>query len=124
MLGELATRGGGRDVGVILMNDRGYGVIRNIQDAQYAGRHAYSNILTPDFALLCAAMGCRTRRVARASASRPPGRGARRAGAAGDRGGHDGDRPFAESFAGPPAAPPVPASARRDPRLPTYAFPA
>ena len=34
---------------VILMNDRGYGVIRNIQDAQYGGRRAYVDLHTPDF---------------------------------------------------------------------------
>ena len=45
------------DMTIIVMNDRGYGVIRNIQDAQYEGRHVYSNILTPDFSLVCKAVG-------------------------------------------------------------------
>jgi acetolactate synthase-1/2/3 large subunit len=86
------------------MNDRGYGVIRNIQDAQYGGRHVYCDILTPDFGLLCQAVGMPHTRVSRAedfpaaldSALAVPG-----------------PRmieidmvaigPFAETFAGPPA---------------------
>ena len=31
------------------MNDRGYGVIRNIQDAQFGGRRHYADLHTPDF---------------------------------------------------------------------------
>jgi acetolactate synthase I/II/III large subunit len=42
---------------VILMNDGGYGVIKNIQDADYGGRHCYVNLHTPNFAQLCASMG-------------------------------------------------------------------
>lgn len=58
MIGELATAVEMQaNMVFVLMNDKGYGVIRNIQDAQYGGRHVYSNILTPDFALLCAAVG-------------------------------------------------------------------
>lgn len=41
----------------LLMNDRAYGVIRNIQDAQYDSRHHYSALHTPDFALHCASIG-------------------------------------------------------------------
>lgn len=41
----------------VLMNDQAYGVIRNIQDAQYDGRHHYSALHTPDFALHCASIG-------------------------------------------------------------------
>jgi acetolactate synthase-1/2/3 large subunit len=37
---------------VLLMNDGGYGVIRNIQDAHYGGRHCYVDLHTPDFAAL------------------------------------------------------------------------
>lgn len=60
MIGELATAvEAAANVVYVLMNDRGYGVIRNIQDAQYGGRHVYSNILTPDFSLLCRAVGLR-----------------------------------------------------------------
>lgn len=41
---------------VLLMNDRRYGVIRNIQDAAYGGRHCYVDLHTPDFAALCASL--------------------------------------------------------------------
>jgi acetolactate synthase-1/2/3 large subunit len=58
MIGELATAVEEQaPMVIILMNDRGYGVIRNIQDAQYGGRHVYSNILTPKFSLICEAIG-------------------------------------------------------------------
>jgi acetolactate synthase-1/2/3 large subunit len=105
MVGELATAAEMRAEAVfVLMNDRGYGVIRNIQDAQYGGRHVYSNILTPDFALLCQAVGLPHERVSHAEEF----------GAALDRAlAAPGPRmvevdmtaigPFAESFAGPPA---------------------
>jgi acetolactate synthase-1/2/3 large subunit len=49
----------------VLMNDRAYGVIKNIQDAQYAGRHNYSELRTPDFALLCRSIGLAHRAVGR-----------------------------------------------------------
>ncbi len=56
-LGELATAAQERaPLTVLLMNDRGYGVIRNIQDAHYGGRRHYADLLTPDFAALCASM--------------------------------------------------------------------
>jgi acetolactate synthase-1/2/3 large subunit len=65
-LGELATAMETQTEAVfILMNDRGYGVIRNIQDAQYGGRHDYANILTPDFALVCQSIGLPHRRIGR-----------------------------------------------------------
>ena len=41
----------------VLMNDQAYGVIKNIQDAQYEGRHHYSALATPDFSLLCQSVG-------------------------------------------------------------------
>ncbi|WP_224814719.1 thiamine pyrophosphate-binding protein [Hasllibacter sp. MH4015] len=37
----------------VLMNDAAYGVIENIQDAQYDGRRHYSKLKTPDFKILC-----------------------------------------------------------------------
>ena len=40
----------------VLMNDAAYGVIQNIQDAQYDGRRHYSKLKTPDFGLLCQAI--------------------------------------------------------------------
>ncbi len=47
----------------VLMNDQAYGVIQNIQDAQYGSRRHYSKLRTPDFALLCAAFGLAHRKV-------------------------------------------------------------
>ena len=65
-LGELATAvDAGADMVFILMNDRGYGVIRNIQDAQFGGRRHYADLHTPDFGLLAAAFGLPHRRVSR-----------------------------------------------------------
>jgi acetolactate synthase I/II/III large subunit len=42
---------------MIVMNDGGYGVIKNIQDAVYGARHCYADLHTPNFALLCQSMG-------------------------------------------------------------------
>jgi acetolactate synthase I/II/III large subunit len=47
------------DMLILLMNDGGYGVIKNIQDAEYGSRHCYVDLHTPDFAQLCASMGVR-----------------------------------------------------------------
>ncbi|HVV94541.1 MAG TPA: thiamine pyrophosphate-binding protein [Hyphomicrobiales bacterium] len=67
-LGELATAVEAQaDIVFVLMNDRGYGVIRNIQDAQYGSRHHYVDLHTPDFAGLAAAIGFGHRRVAAAA---------------------------------------------------------
>jgi acetolactate synthase-1/2/3 large subunit len=49
-LGELATLAQEQaNVLIIVMNDRGYGVIRNIQDVRFAGRHFLADLHTPDF---------------------------------------------------------------------------
>jgi acetolactate synthase-1/2/3 large subunit len=105
MIGELATAMEMQaDVVFVLMNDRGYGVIRNIQDAQYGGRRVYADILTPDFSLVCRAVGLPHQRIADVDAFP----------AALDRAlATPGPQlieidmvaigPFAESFAGPPA---------------------
>jgi acetolactate synthase I/II/III large subunit len=45
------------EVVLILMNDRAYGVIENIQDAQFGGRRAYSKLGLFDFSLMCQAVG-------------------------------------------------------------------
>ncbi|MGR3661882.1 MAG: thiamine pyrophosphate-binding protein [Paracoccaceae bacterium] len=37
----------------LLMNDQAYGVIQNIQDAQYDSRRHYSKVAVPDFNLFC-----------------------------------------------------------------------
>jgi acetolactate synthase-1/2/3 large subunit len=56
-LGELATAVQEKaDVVFVLMNDQRYGVIQNIQDAQYGGRRAYVELHTPDYAQLCASL--------------------------------------------------------------------
>lgn len=63
-LAELATAVEEQaDCVFVLMNDRAYGVIRNIQDAQYGGRHHYCALQTPDFGVLCQAVGLRHTRV-------------------------------------------------------------
>ncbi|MEX4007259.1 thiamine pyrophosphate-binding protein [Neoaquamicrobium sediminum] len=41
----------------LLMNDKAYGVIQNIQDAQYGNRRHYSALATPDFAAFCGSIG-------------------------------------------------------------------
>lgn len=53
-LGELATaKQENADLVILLMNDGGYGVIKNISDAVYGGRRQYSDILGPDWDVLC-----------------------------------------------------------------------
>lgn len=56
-LGEMATAVQEKaDMVIVLMNDKGYGVIKNIQDAQYGGRRHYVDLHTPDYAKLCEAI--------------------------------------------------------------------
>jgi acetolactate synthase-1/2/3 large subunit len=63
-LGELATLVQEKaDVVVVVMNDGGYGVIRNIQDAHFGGRHYYVDLHTPDFGALARAMNMPFHRV-------------------------------------------------------------
>ena len=57
-LGELATAAQeSADIVFLVMNSRGYGVIRNIQDARYGGRHFFADVTCPDLASISAAMG-------------------------------------------------------------------
>ena len=57
-LGELATaKQENADIAILLMNDGGYGVIKNIADAYYGGRRAYVDILGPDWGLMCDSLG-------------------------------------------------------------------
>jgi acetolactate synthase-1/2/3 large subunit len=104
-LGELATAVEMRaDLVFLLMNDRGYGVIRNIQDAQYEGRRHYADILTPDFALVAAAIGLPHRRLSRVEEFPAALDGAlATAGPSMIELDMLAIGPFAESFAGPPA---------------------
>jgi len=57
-VGELVTAvQENANVMIVLMNDQCYGVIRNIQDAQYGGRRCYVQLHQPDFAQFCASFG-------------------------------------------------------------------
>ncbi|CAG4917039.1 thiamine pyrophosphate-binding protein [Paraburkholderia gardini] len=57
-VGELATAvQENANVMIVLMNDQCYGVIRNIQDAQYGGRRYYVDLHQPDFSQFCASLG-------------------------------------------------------------------
>ncbi len=57
-LGELATAVQEQaDFVLILMNSKGYGVIKNIQDVHYGKRNYYVDILTPNFSEICKSMG-------------------------------------------------------------------
>ena len=65
-LGELACAvQEAADFTVVLMNDKSYGVIKNIQDAQYGGRRVYAELHTPDYALLAQALQFEHRRIVR-----------------------------------------------------------
>ncbi|MFN3892548.1 MAG: thiamine pyrophosphate-binding protein [Beijerinckiaceae bacterium] len=66
-LGEFATAVDQQaPVAFILMNDQAYGVISNIQDAQYEGRRVYCRLTTPDFELFAKSIGLPHERVSRA----------------------------------------------------------
>ncbi|MCB1314176.1 MAG: hypothetical protein KDK29_20790, partial [Sedimentitalea sp.] len=87
-----------------LMNDQAYGVIENIQDAQYGSRRHYSKVAVPEFAGFCASIGMPHTRIGAVDDFAPALDAALAA---------PGPRlievdmcaigPFAESFAGPPA---------------------
>ncbi|WP_206954452.1 thiamine pyrophosphate-binding protein [Trinickia acidisoli] len=63
-VGELATAVQEKaNVMIVLMNDQCYGVIRNIQDAQYGGRRYYVDLHQPDFAQFCASLGLKHYRL-------------------------------------------------------------
>ena len=106
-LGELSTLVQERaDVALIVMNDGGYGVIRNIQDRSYGGRQVFTDLALPDLAALAGGLGLPFRRVRNAGDIR----------AALDRAiAEDGPAmveidmtaigPFAVPFAGPPVRP-------------------
>ncbi len=53
------------DIVIVLMNDQSYGVIRNIQDDLYDGRHCYVDLHTPDFLQFCASLGATFMRLGR-----------------------------------------------------------
>jgi acetolactate synthase I/II/III large subunit len=65
-IGELATAVQEHAaVVVVLFNDGGYGVLRNIQDARMQGRHIAVDLRAPDFQGLAEAFGARAWRVQR-----------------------------------------------------------
>ena len=79
-LGELACAVQEKaDFTVVLMNDRSYGVIQNIQDAQYGGRKVYADLHTPDYAKLADALQFAHRAREQARQRARPARGAERA---------------------------------------------
>lgn len=88
----------------VLMNDQAYGVIQNIQDAQYDSRRHYSALAAPDFAQFCASIGLPHRPVTDVAGFAGALDGALAA---------DGPQlvevdmctigPFASAFSGPPA---------------------
>ncbi len=62
-IAELGTLAQERSrVVLIVMNDGGYGVIRNIQDHEYGGRR-FGDIIPPDFAALSTAFGIEYRHI-------------------------------------------------------------
>jgi acetolactate synthase-1/2/3 large subunit len=63
-LGELGTLVQEKaSVLLLVMNDLGYGVIRNIQDDRFGGRRYFADLATPDFAALSASYGLPHRRI-------------------------------------------------------------
>jgi acetolactate synthase-1/2/3 large subunit len=65
-LGELATLVEEKaPVVLVLMNDKAYGVIQNIQDAQYQGRRHYSAPVMPEFRVLAQSIGLAYERITR-----------------------------------------------------------
>ena len=104
-IGELATIvENACETVFVMMNDKAYGVIANIQDAQYANRQAYCRLHTPDFGMLAKSMGLPHVRVTKIDAFEP----------AFDKAlGESGPvlievdmtvvGPYAEAFGGPPA---------------------
>ena len=104
-LGELMTAVEERaPLVLILMNDQGYGVIRNIQDAQYKGRRDYSSPRPAEFERLCGSMGLAHERISRVEDFEAAlDRALALAGPAMLEVDMISIGPFAESFAGPPA---------------------
>jgi acetolactate synthase I/II/III large subunit len=71
-LGELATAAEtGADIVLLLMNDGGYGVIRNIQENSYGGRRCFADLKMPEFGLVAESLGVPHRRVGEIGAFAP-----------------------------------------------------
>ena len=103
-LGELGTLVQEKaQLAIVLMNDRGYGVIRNVQDAEYGGRRCYADLATPDFEAIARAYGIPFGRVRNASGFGPALETALGAkGPALVEVDMDSVGPYATAFAGPP----------------------
>lgn len=54
------------DIVFVVMNDKGYGVIKHIQSTLYGGRHYFGDLLGPDLEKLCDVAGMHYLRVDRA----------------------------------------------------------
>jgi acetolactate synthase-1/2/3 large subunit len=67
-IGEIATAAQEQvNMTLLIMNDAGYGVIRNIQDADYGSRQHYSSIQIPDYSLISESVGIPFFRVSEVS---------------------------------------------------------
>lgn len=91
------------DVTLIVMNDGGYGVIRNIQDAHYGARRMYTDLRNPSFETLSAAYGLPYLRVDADTGFAPVGEAVRRRGPVMVEVDMASIGPFGVMFAGPPA---------------------
>lgn len=100
------------DVTLVVMNDGGYGVIRNIQDAHYGARRMYTDLRNPSFETLAAAYGLSYRRVDAATGFAPVGDAIRRRGPVMVEVDMKSIGPFGVAFAGPPAKRPAKRPAR------------
>lgn len=88
---------------MIVMNSKSYEVIKNIQDAQYGGRRGYTDLLTPDFKLLCGSVGMPYLRIQRIQEAAETLRSARlQKGPTMVEVDMAQVGPFAKAFAGPP----------------------
>jgi acetolactate synthase-1/2/3 large subunit len=107
-MGELSTAvETNADIAIVLMNDRGYGVIKNIQDAKFGGRKVYADLHTPDFGKFAAAIGVPYARVTAGTALGPAlAEALRRRGPTLIEVDMIAVGPFARPFAGPPARTP------------------
>lgn len=106
-LGELATAAEARaEIVLIVMNDQGYGVIRNIQDARYGGRQVFADVTPPRLDLLCRSIGLAHTKVSAAEAFGPAFAAAlKRQGPTMIEVDMTAIGPYAHRFAGPPVRP-------------------
>jgi acetolactate synthase-1/2/3 large subunit len=106
-LGELATAVEAQaEIVLIVMNDQGYGVIRNIQDARYGGRQVFSDVAPPQLDLLARSIGLAHQKVEAAEAFGPAFAAAlERKGPSMIEVDMTAIGPYAHRFAGPPVRP-------------------